>query len=295
MKNTVLFSLLCILLRQAAPAWADEFGPDRLLGFTRYLIGKQEYYRALVELKRIGSYHPGYISPAAFQVTELYLLSRGKQYSDIIDMKLMPGDAHLAAAGLVFKCDAAIGASDIAGLDTLVAGWRSGADPYFDGLVKKRRLYSSLVSGRYGAAEAVCGPPGAPDYGACRELIAMARRDFGGGKMPWLAAVLGIVPGAGYLYSGEIATGVFAFLLIAADAVLTYFAFRTHNDVIGYFTGVAGGLLYAGSMAGGYFAAQRYNVRRFETSRTSLSDTMKLGDDRKELFNRYGIGSDGKQ
>ena len=142
-------------------------------------------------------------------------------------------------------------------LDTLVAGWRYGADPYFDALVKKRRLYSYLVSGRYDAAGGFCGPPEAPDYGACRELIAMARSDFAGAKKPWLAAVLGIVPGAGYLYSGEIATGVFAFLLIAADAILTYFAFRTHNDVIGYFTGVIGGLFYAGSMAGGYFAARR--------------------------------------
>lgn len=295
MKNTILFYLLCIFLWQAAPATADEFGPDRLLGFTRSLIGRQEYYRALVELKRLESYHPGYLSPVAFHVTELYLLSRGKQYADIMGRKIPAGDAILASADLVFKCDAAIGASDFAGLDTLVAGWQSGADPYFDGLVKKRRLYSSLMSGRYGAAGGICGPPEAPDYGACRELIALAQRDSAGARKPWLAVVLGLVPGAGYLYSGEIATGVFAFLLIAADAVLTYFAFRTHNDVIGYFTGIVGGLFYAGSMAGGYFAARRYNMKRFETGRSSLSSAMKLDDDREELFNRYGIGRDEKR
>ncbi len=294
MKKTILFTLLCFLLVQAAPVSADDFSPDRLLGFTRHLIGKQEYYRALVELKRLDAYHPGFVAPAAFHVTEFYLLSRGKQYDDIIDRKLPSGEPGLAAAGLVFKCDAAIGASDVARLDTLVAGWRSGADPYFDMLVKKRRLYASLASGRYEAAGGICGPPEAPDY-ACRELIAMAQGGFGGAKKPWLAVVLGIVPGAGYLYSGEIATGVFAFLLIAADAILTYFAFRTHNDVFGYFSGIVGGLFYAGSMAGGYFAARRFNVRRFETGRASLSTALKLGDDREELFNRYGIGSDGKQ
>lgn len=294
MKNTILFSVLCIFLWQAAPVSADDYSADGLLRFTRFLIGRQEYYRALVELKRLNSYHPGFIAPAAFHVTELYLLSKGKQFPDILNTTMPTGDPVLSYAGLIFKCDAAIGVSDNAGLESLLASWQYGADPFFDRCVRKRQLYASLISGTYEAAGGICGPPEVPDYGACRELIGWARSGIPGEKKPWLAAVLGLVPGAGYLYSGEIATGVFAFLLIAADAVLTYFAFSTRNDVIGYFSGVIGGLFYAGSIAGGYFAASRYNVKRFEAAGSSLSARMKLESDREDIFNRYGIGSDGK-
>jgi hypothetical protein len=287
-------ALLFLTLAVPIPAAAGDYGPDKLLSFARYLIGRQEYYRALVELKRLNSYHPGFLTPVAFHVTELYLLSKGKQYPDIIGATLPSGDPVLAAAGLIFKCDAAIGASDNAGLESLLASWQYGADPFFDRCIKKRRLYTSLISGKYDPAGGICGPPEVPDYGACRDLIGWARSGIPGEKKPWLAAVLGLVPGAGYLYSGEIATGVFAFLLIAADAVLTYFAFRTHNDVIGYFSGAVGGLFYAGSIAGGYFAASRYNVKRFETAGSSLSARMKLESDREDIFKRYGIGSDGK-
>jgi hypothetical protein len=292
-KKSILFSVLCLFLWHAAPASADDYSAASLLRFTRFLIGKQEYYRALVELKRLNSYHPGFLPPAAFHVTGLYLLSMGKQYSDSIDTKLPAGDPVLAAAGLVFRCDAAIGASDSVLLESLLASWQYGSEPFFDRCIKKRQLYAHLAAGRYRAANETCGLPGVPDYSDCRTMISMARSGLSGGKKPWLAAVLGLVPGAGYLYAGEIATGIFALLLIAADAVLTYFAFRTHNDVIGYFSGAVGGLLYAGSVAGGYFAARRYNVRRFETARPSLSDGLKLGEDREELYNRYGIGTIG--
>ena len=143
--------------------------------------------------------------------------------------------------------------------------------PFSTAASKRGSFTRASYRERYEAAGGICGPPEAPDYSACRELIGWARSGIPGEKKPWLAAVLGIVPGIGYLYSGEIATGIFAFLLIAADVILTYFAFRTHNDVIGYFSGVIGGLFYAGSIAGGYFAAQRYNVRRFEAAGSSLS------------------------
>jgi hypothetical protein len=289
------FASALLLVTLAVPlAAADSYSPENILAFTRFLIGKGEYYRALVELKRLNSYHPGFISPAAFHVTELYLLSKGKQFPDILVAMLPAGDPALAAADLVFKSDAAIGAYDGARLEALVSSWQYGADPFFDRCLKKRRLYASLLSGRHDAAAGICGPPGAPEYAACRELVGWARGGLPGAKQPWLAAVLGLVPGAGYLYSGEIATGVFAFLLIAADAVLTYFAFRTRNDVIGYFSGAVGGLFYAGSIAGGYFAARRYNETRFETAGRSLSRRLELEGDRDEIFNRYGIGSDGK-
>jgi hypothetical protein len=293
-KKLILFSVLCLSLCPVVPAAAGEYSPDSIMTFTRFLIGKREYYRALVELKRLQSYYPGFLSPAAGGVTELYLLSMGKQYRGILGMKTGSGDPAVKGAFAVFASDAAIALSDNARLGALITSWQYGADPFFDRCIKKRRLYLCLSSGQYEAAAALCGETTLPDLSACRELIGQARDGFRGGKKPWLAGVLGLVPGAGYLYSGEIATGIFAFLLIAADPILTYFAFRTHNEVIGYFTGVVGGLFYVGSIAGGYFAAQRCNVQRFETSRGYMADAMGLDRDRQEIFNRYGIGADGK-
>jgi len=280
-----------ILFTVAAPAFAaaDVYSPDRIRSFTRFLIGKKEYYRALVELKRLKSYYPDSIPQLTFNVSENYLLFAGKQYSAILGKPAGGSDPVFKAADLLFRCDSAIMVSDRARLETALASWPPAVDPFFDRCFKKRRLIAYLLERRYREASEICA---AADFSAYRELIEKARAGFSYEKKPWLSALLGIIPGMGYLYSEEYATGIFAFLLISADLIMTYFAFRTHNDVIGYFTGVIGGFFYAGSIAGGYFAAQRFNVRHAGASTTHLMDELRMDNDREDIFNRHGIGKD---
>ncbi|HOT45632.1 MAG TPA: hypothetical protein PLM53_14315 [Spirochaetota bacterium] len=282
--------LMFIMLPLSASAAADEYGAREIATFTRYLIDHKEYYRALVELKRLKSLEPGSLSPSAFAVTENYLLFHGKQYREILDGPSRDGASMPAGVDALFRFDAAVALRDYGRADSILAAGGMAPDPFIDRCLKKRRLFSYLASRRFGEATALCGAPPAADYSACRELLEQARAGFSRERKPWLAAVMGIVPGMGYLYAGEYATGIFAFFLISIDVIMTYFAFRTHNDIIGYFTGVIGGFFYAGSIAGGYLAAQRFNVGLGDSMGETLSGELRFDRDRDEIFKRHGIG-----
>lgn len=286
MKKYICLTMPLILIVSGA-LFAEEYSRDAIASFTRHLIGKKEYYRALVELKRLKSYYPGSITSLTFDVSENYLLFAGRQYSTILGKPSGGSQPLFTAAELLFKCDSAIMVSDSVALEAALALWPPNIDPFFDRCFKKRRLMANLLERRYSEAYEICA---GADFSAYRELISQARSGFSYEKKTWLSAVLGIIPGMGYVYSEEYATGIFAFLLISADIIMTYFAFRTHNDVIGYFTGVIGGFFYAGSIAGGYFAARRFNMQRASANKTSFMSKLRLERDREDIFTRHGIG-----
>jgi hypothetical protein len=289
LKNYILL-LTFLIVPLAEAGAAEEYSARGIATFTRYLIDHREYYRALVELKRLRSFEPGSLPPSAFAVTENYLLFQGKQYGDILGKPSQDGASMPAGVDSLFRFDAAVAVRDYGRADSILAPWGAAPDPFIDRCLKKRRLFSYLASRRFGEAITLCGAAAAADYSACRELIEQARAGFSRERKPWLAAVMGIMPGMGYLYAGEYATGIFAFFLITIDVIMTYFAFRTHNDVIGYFTGAIGGFFYAGSIAGGYLAAQRFNIGIRDSMGETLSKDLEFDRDRDEIFKRHGIG-----
>jgi hypothetical protein len=286
-------ALICILLAVPVIASAGEYSADQVLSFTRHLIAKKEYYRALVELRRLRSYYPEYITPLSFQVTEQYLLFRGKQFSTILGTRAGAAAGPLdIAADSLFKCDAAIAMANYGAFEKTLSRWTPGAEPFLDLCLKKRRLYAYLMERRYNEASQMFASGTMDEFAAYRDLVDRPRAGFSHEKKPWLSAVLGIIPGMGYVYSEEYGTGIFAFLLITVDVIMTYFAFRTHNDVIGYFTGTMGCFFYAGSIAGGYLAARRFNTRLSSAGGDSLSDRLMFGRDREKIMERHGIGKE---
>ncbi len=291
MKKFVPLVIFLIIVSSIGSVSAQEYNARSIASFTRYLIDHKEYYRAFVELKRLHSLAPGHSSPLAFSVTENYLLVQGKRYKDIVNGPARPAAPLQAAAVSLFRYDAAVALRDHGKADAVLAAWVSADEPFLDRCLKTRRLFSYLAARRYDEAAAFCEALPESDFSACRELIGLARQGFSREKKPWLAAVLGIIPGAGYMYSGQYATGVFAFLLISIDVIMTYFAFRTRNDVIGYFTGIIGGFFYAGSIAGGYFAAQRFNLEQGGSVGSSMAERLGFERDRDEIFNRHGMGN----
>lgn len=290
MKKFVPLLIFLAIVSCFGSVSAREYSAKSIAAFTRHLIGHKEYYRAFVELKRLRSIAPGHMSPLAFSVTENYLLFQGKQYKDIINGTAGPSAPLEAAAVSLFRYDAAVALRDYGKAEAVLAVWGSASEPFLDRCLKTRRLFLYLAARRYDEAAAFCEALPESDFSACRELIGLARQGFSREKKPWLAAVLGIIPGAGYMYSGQYATGVFAFLLISIDVIMTYFAFRTRNDVIGYFTGIIGGFFYAGSIAGGYFAAQRFNLEQGGSVGSSMAERLGFERDRDELYNRHGMG-----
>ncbi len=128
-----------------------------------------------------------------------------------------------------------------------------------------------------GAAAALAEGEGAGDLAGARAAV----EGYAGGrdKRPWVGGVLGLVPGLGYVYSGEFANGARSLILNglfiwgmvetaereqwAAFSVLTFFEFTW----------------YSGSIYGGVDAAHRYNQRRLDAAVSGVGGGRRLGPD----------------
>ncbi len=88
------------------------------------------------------------------------------------------------------------------------------------------------------------------------------RRD----KRPWLGGVLGLVPGMGYVYSGEYANA--ARSLILNSLFIWGMVEAAERDQWGIFAVVTFGEItwYTGSIYGGIDAAHRHNARRLDAA-----------------------------
>ncbi len=98
--------------------------------------------------------------------------------------------------------------------------------------------------------------------GPARE--ALDRYAAGRGKKPWVGGVLGLVPGLGYVYSGEYANA--ARSLILNSLFIWGMVEAAEEDLWGVFAVVTFGELtwYTGSIYGGVDAAHRHNARRLD-------------------------------
>ena len=126
-----------------------------------------------------------------------------------------------------------------------------------------------------GARQALAGAPG--DMAAARAAIDgyAGRRD----KKPWVGGVLGIVPGLGYIYSGEYANAARSIILnslfiwgmveTGADGDWAVFSVLTFAE----FT------WYSGSIYGGLDSAHRHNQRRLDDAVSDVRGDQRLAPD----------------
>jgi hypothetical protein len=87
-------------------------------------------------------------------------------------------------------------------------------------------------------------------------------------KNPSLATLLSIVPGLGYLYTGNIQTGISSIIVNGVFGWGTYNAFRKDEKGVGIVIGIFSVGWYTGNIYGGYASAVRYderNIRDFKS------------------------------
>ncbi|WP_221936604.1 membrane protein insertion efficiency factor YidD [Litoribacter populi] len=89
-------------------------------------------------------------------------------------------------------------------------------------------------------------------------------------KSPALAGALGIIPGAGYLYTGHRTTAISSLLLNSLFAYATYTSFKTENYGMGILTGVFSASFYIGNITGGAKSAHRYNQAKKDQLKRKL-------------------------
>ncbi|MHA8066278.1 membrane protein insertion efficiency factor YidD [Aquirufa sp. ROCK2-A2] len=78
-------------------------------------------------------------------------------------------------------------------------------------------------------------------------------------KKTWIAGVLSIVPGGGYLYTKHPSSALSAFLINGLLAYATFTSFQSGNTGMGILTSVMGFGFYTGNIQGSVNSVKRYN------------------------------------
>ena len=83
-------------------------------------------------------------------------------------------------------------------------------------------------------------------------------------KSPFVAGVLGIIPGGGYLYASHKQTALSSFVINSLFAYGAYTSYKTENFGIGILSTVIGLAFYIGNIQGSVKSAKRYNQAQKE-------------------------------
>lgn len=78
-------------------------------------------------------------------------------------------------------------------------------------------------------------------------------------KKPWVAGVLGIIPGAGYLYSNHPSSAFSSLVFNGLLAFAAHSSFQSGNTGIGVLSSIIGFGFYAGNIKGSVNSVKRYN------------------------------------
>lgn len=285
--------------RVANAAVPPEYSPDAILKFTRFLIEKGEYYRAFTELRRLHSFHPGYIGEENRYVTELYLLYQGKQYNEVLARRPPAVGERVQCIDAVFKADAFLAGPELSMPGKTLEPYREfGPDMELRSMVSRRLFLASLMLGQLDRARSMLNGfdepgPGGPSMERYRELLTYAEKKHSLFKRPAAAALLGIAPGMGYVYAGNAPTGFIALAVVSALSGLTYLAWTTDNKPLAIFFCLGATFFYGGSVIGGYREAVGFNRWLGDRMKEDLADGLDLEKDRQRLYDRFGIAHGG--
>lgn len=275
------------LLSDRSPRVAAEIVPvrdslDLDIQFVGRLINQANYYGALTEIERLLFYSPDrFASSAALQVSKLKCYEGLKDYA----RGLSCYDALPKAVKSDYRlCFEAAHLSDLSGdSGVAIARYLQCADLYPEvaarpaGPQGTAGLQCAVPSSPYGELAVLYMKTGQYDeaqeairrrteleadylYGQASLDVIGATRDAGR-KNKVLAQVIGIIPGAGYLYVGSPANAVTAFIINGLLAYATYTSFHSGNIGVGVITGALALSFYAGNIYGSGLAAERYNSR----------------------------------
>lgn len=138
---------------------------------------------------------------------------------------------------------------------------QAGDTPEWRDYAARGATIAALRAGRLTQAAALV-----PSAAAAELQAYTAGRD----KSPRIGGLLGIIPGAGYLYSGEYGNACRSLLL---NSLFIWGMYATaREDQWGFFAVITFAELtwYSGSIYGGIDAAQRYNARRLDNTIETL-------------------------
>jgi len=268
---------------------AGPYSPENILSFTAYLVEKGEYFRAWAELRRLESYYPGYIPRENLDVTALYIMYKAGRYADI--SAYASANQTGCAAGVIIADSLLMTDQYSAGLSLIDAKTPLCQDDIFSGIYSRQRAYVSIVTGDVYSDEQGTLKP---ELSAYRELVEYTARLHDSEKSPGLAAFLGILPGCGYIYAGDLGTGFVAMTVIALSGAVTYGSYINGIEPLAIISGAVTLFFYGGNIAGGYLEAMKHNAAIDNAIKKKAGNVLEINEDVEKMYIRFGIRSNGR-
>lgn len=237
----------------------------RAIQFTNKLINQHSYASALLEIDRLLYEDTAFLYVPALYLNKLRCFEGLRQYSDGLlfyeqqipskvksNYKIMYTTAHLYdLVGDPMK------SIDLYRRSAQV--WDSNeAHPYGELaiLYAKESLYDEAKV----ALEHKCNIDGNMNAFAVSNAI-LGKLESAKHKDPTTAMLLGIIPGAGYLYTEQPRNAMVSFLVNSVLAYAVYTSFKTENYGLGIIVGAFSISFYGGNIVGSGTSAKRYNEK----------------------------------
>jgi len=299
-KNILLFFIFFIFLLNSSLFANDkikkddfpgEYSSKNLLLFTRSLIARGNYYRALTELNRLKSFYPNFLPSYKFNMTKLYLLLKGEQYKSVIDFKYKRDNSQKNNTAItIFKIDAYLRLGDFTSLTSLMKK-KIGLPDYREELLK-RKLFISILTYSSSDMKKIIEYKKNIKFKKYMSIIDYSIKEIALYRNLTVAAWIGIIPGMGYVYAGNYKTGLVALAIVAINVAIAVTGFMFNNKPLGSVAAVVGGFFYGGSIFGGYYEAKRYNERIRKNLSEHLFNDFNLSEDEDKIYNRFGLANE---
>lgn len=258
--------LACLSPRNVA---AETVVPDdsvsRAIQFTNRLVNSHCYASAMLEIDRLLYYDTFFANEPSLYVNKLRCYEGLGQYSDGLlffesgmparlrpDYKVLYTAAHLY--DLVGDSRKAIACFEASALR-----WDSNEAHPFGELAIVYAKESMFDKAQASLEKKLSVDGNLPAFASSKAVV--ERLESARYKNPTVAMLLGIVPGAGYLYASQPGSALTSLLVNAALAYATYTSFKTDNYGLGIVVGLFSTSFYIGNIAGSGNGASRYNER----------------------------------
>jgi len=264
----------------------DDFTPEKISSFSCSLAERGEYYRAYVELLRLRSYYPAFITSSVFDVTSNYLFYKGKKYDDLLKLDNTKIDDDIAIPVSLFRIDSLIKLNrrKEAESELIKLYERDDSGNYSEYLTKRSAYFSILnYNGIRSSRE--------EEFKDYEELYIYSESIYQNRKKPYLGALAGIIPGMGFVYAGERGTGLVSMLVILTGSAVTYTSYRDGWDSMALISGAITFFFYGGSILGGYMQSARYNDTLMQAFDMRLNRELMPERDLEEIYIKFGLNS----
>ena len=272
----------------------DDFTPKKISSFTCSLIQNGEYYRAYVELLRLNSFYPSYISDLGFDITASYLFYKSKKYNDILEFDFNGIDENMVVPFSIFRIDSLfkLNRNDEAGVELSKLDETPGSKEYGNYLYKRKVYISALMNKGYD--ENMINKYydiNSEELLHYRELFEYSGSVHENMKKPLYGALAGIIPGMGYLYAGEKGTALVSIIMIGTGSAVTYASYKNGMGAFSVITGAITFFFYGGSIVGGYMQCKKNNEYLMYMLETRLERELMLERDLNEVYLKFGLCS----